>query len=155
MDFLTLIFILTLQDNKCVWDFAGDGWVHRLVLNESDSPLDAHTQTHTEKWDESKSVDLGSEDGIQQGEGLLRGLGSSRDPLPLPVPLRGGFTAADISRPSRSNNSITNSSANHRNLNGDEHRLKLVEIPDPNSQAGHRSRVMPLTGGQEELAVNR
>jgi hypothetical protein len=151
---LTLIFISTNEDNKGVWDFAGDGWVHRLVLNESDSPSDAHAQ----EWNGSEGVDLGSVDGTPRGEGHLRG--SSRDPLP--PPLRGGstsnigvFTASDYSRISRSTDNNTNSSTNHRSLNGDEHRLKLVEIPDPYSQAGHRSRVMPLRGGQEELAVNR
>jgi hypothetical protein len=155
-EFLIVILTLTYEDNKCVWDFAGDGWVHRLVLNESDSPSDVHA--HAQEWNESEGVDPGSEEGPQGGEGLLRG--SPRNPLPLPprggsTSNIGGFTPSDYSRISRSTDINTNSSTNHRSLNGDEHRLKLVEIPDPHSQAGHRSRVMPLTGSQEELAVNR
>lgn len=111
-----------------MWDFAGDGWVHRLVLNESDSPSEA------QEWDQSPGS--GTEEGAQTAEGHLRGS------------LRGASFSV-------SGRSMTSHSINNRGLNSDEHRLKMVEVPDPYSRAAHRSRVMPLTGGQEELAVNR
>ena len=45
--FISLICPRT--ENKGVWDFAGDGWVHRLVLHQSD-PVPISAPDTSEEW---------------------------------------------------------------------------------------------------------
>ena len=49
--FFTLLDLLV--ENKGVWDFAGDGWVHRLVLHQSDP---APTSDTSEEWQTGTGV---------------------------------------------------------------------------------------------------
>ena len=133
--------------NKSVWDFAGDGWVHRLVLQESNPP------------EELVGIGMGSgsksagsfavEEGGGQGQNHVALLkaehnmsGSNKD----------DYRHSHSNNTDYSNDSGCSSSSTERHI-----RVKLVEIPDPTNNLAHRprARAPPLSSGQTELEVNR
>lgn len=135
-----------MSENKGVWDFAGDGWVHRLVLHQSDptdrvhvwSPNSAEMGEDEGKFDNGRDVEL-------YGTGL-------RTDLDVNINMSTGTEGADLSN-RHYNKRYTGENSQDPVSRGV--RMKLVEIPDPTSQAAYRPRDLPLTDGQEELAVNR
>ena len=113
-----------------MWDFAGDGWVHRLVLHQSDPvPVHASEGTGSEEW--------------QNGTGM------SSFPSRLNAVCRDQASSAS-SKSNSSSSSSSNSSSNRGEVS-----VKIVEIADPRSHATHRPRTAPLSDQQEEMAVNR
>ena len=132
-NFHSLFNLLGLvAENKGVWDFAGDGWVHRLVLHQSD-PVPVPTP------DPNTSGDWQS------------GSGAGSSPPRLNASHRDQASSASSSSSSSSSNNSSSSSSSNRG----EVSVKIVEIADPRSHATHRPRTAPLSEQQEEMAVNR
>ena len=165
-----------------MWDFAGEGWVHRLVLQKSDP------------WDEgTESPFLGEEVGSGPGSGLGLGYeedvysghsignGEERDEGYGGHADRGGSSSGSGSSGGGIDNVIGNdddgakvtpinthtfnntytpytTQTQTQTLDQIPHRsvrIKLVEVPDPSSQLPHRTRVPPLSSDQTEVEINR
>ena len=162
--------------NRCVWDFAGNGYVHRLILQRPDEDVEADNVSNNAYH----SSLTGS-----PGRGRSSTISSSSSLSSLSGNCMGSRSACDANRTGRSNSfdaitSIADEGSSDvdklqsppvlgsnragegaggraRVLLGGERRLsgmKLVEIPDPLHTSSTRQQGAVLSSQQEELLIN-
>ena len=140
--------------DRRVWDFAGDGWVHRLILQKADDddedPLDRETIDDHNSGSGSATASSNGLDELHdahahRGESFKDGSGI-RVPLPVHHTGRGlgsvMMTSSDATR-------------SEGYLNGGNVNMKLVEVSDPRHQLPSRTQIPPLSSEQEEHIINR
>ena len=127
-----------------MWDFAGDGWVHRLILQKADDddPLDRDTRHDNGSGSGSGSANASSNELDQlhgadahKVESFEFGLGI-RVPMSLHHAGRGLGSVMTTS----SDTSGSDGYSNGGNVN-----MKLVEISDPRHQLPSRTQIPPLS----------
>ena len=129
-----------------MWDFAGDGWVHRLVLQESNPP------------EELAEIGMGSGSESAASFAVEEGGQGQNHVALFKAEHNVSGNNKDDYRRSHSNNTDYSNDSGRSSSSTERHiRVKLVEIPDPTNNLTHRprARAPPLSSGQTELEVNR
>ena len=148
-----------------MWDFAGDGWVHRLVLQKSD-PLEDEMEIGMGSGTGTANVDGGLVPFSEQGLGKGQGHGVRVESEQSVIVKNNKNGNGDSDDEYRGNNKKNNNGNNNNNSASGRSftsnisqgvRVKLVEIPDPTSNLPYRSRarVPPLSTDEAEVEVNR